>query len=133
MPTRPTILVRRIGDGWRAEIGAPGQWFQARNLSGLFVQLRLLVDVTAARIVFHTGDGELDELLSKVRTAWRRADTATRAAQALADRLMSRAGGLSNRDIAVLIGKSHQRVAQQRQRLHHNTDEGGSRHAGPVR
>jgi hypothetical protein len=52
MAPRPTVTVRRAGDGWRAEAGASGQWFEARNLSGLFTQLRLLVDLDASRVVF---------------------------------------------------------------------------------
>jgi hypothetical protein len=130
MASRPSVLVRRVGAGWRAEAGAPGQWVQARNLSGLFNQLRLLVDLNASRVVFDTGDAELDALLAEIRTAWRRADAARRTAQALADRLLSRADGLSNRDIAVLIGKSHQRVAQLRQQ-HHTTDENEVPHRQP--
>jgi hypothetical protein len=122
MSPRPIVTVRRVGDGWQAEAGAPGQWVQARNLSGLFTQLRLLVDLSAARVAFATGDAELDALLADIRAAWRRADTANRAAQALADRLLSRPSGLSNRDIAVLIGKSHQRVAQLRQQRQHTPD-----------
>jgi hypothetical protein len=130
MAPRPSVLVRRVGDRWRAEAGAPGQWIQARNLPGLFNQLRLLIDLDASRLVFHTGDAELDALLAEIRTAWRRADTARRTAQALADRLLSRADGLSNRDIAVLIGKSHQRVAQLRQRRRHHPG-GGDPPGGP--
>jgi hypothetical protein len=128
MGSRATVLVRRMDDGWRAEIGAPQRWVEARNLSGLFAQLRLLVDPTTTRLMFHTGDDELDALLDEAQAAWRRADAATRAARALADRLLSRPDGLSNRDIAALIGKSHQRVAQlrQRQRHHSNEDDPGS-------
>ncbi len=123
MGPRRTVLVRRVGDGWQAETGAPGQWVQARNLSRLFTQMRLLLDLATVRVVFHTGDAELDGLLVEIRTAWRRADTARQAAHGLADRLLSRADGLSNRDIAALIGKSHQRVAQLRQRRRRNAGE----------
>jgi hypothetical protein len=124
MRPRPSVLVRRTSHGWRAEVGTPDQWLPARNLSGLFTQLRLLVDLTTARVVFKTGDDELDLLLAETRTAWRRADTATRTAQSLADRLLSRADDLSNRDIAALIGKSHQRIAQLRHQRRHNGDPG---------
>jgi hypothetical protein len=124
MPPRPSVTVRRVAHGWRAEIDSPRQWVQARNLSGLFVQVRLLVDLAGTRLTFRTGDDALDTLLGEIRTAWRRADAARRAAQVLADRLLSRDDGLSNRDIAAVIGKSHQRVAQLRQQHRHDADKG---------
>jgi hypothetical protein len=115
MPARPTVRILRDRSGWHAQLGTGAQPLRARNLSGLFTQLRLLLDVATVRMVFDTGDAELDNLLAEVRAAWRRADQVSRAAQALADRLLARADGLPNRDVAVLIGKSHQRVAQLRQ------------------
>jgi hypothetical protein len=77
-------------------------------------QLRTLVDLQTVTIEFRTGDDELDALVRELRAAQRRAETATRQVHTLTGELLARSQGWTNRDLAALIGKSHQRVAQLR-------------------
>jgi hypothetical protein len=114
VPRRPVITVSRAGDGWRAEIPPLGRSLRARMLHSLFVQLRALVDLQTATVEFHTGDDELDTLVRELQAAQRRAEAATRQVHALTGELLARSPGWTNRDLAALIGRSHQRVAQLR-------------------
>ena len=123
MANQPAVTVSRAEDGWRADIPTIDRSLGARALNSLFAQLRRLLDINEALIQFRTGDGELDELIRGVQTAQRQAQAATRQVRDLTDRLLSRSDGWSGRDVAVLIGKSHQRVAQLRQKG--NTRAGG--------
>jgi hypothetical protein len=109
------ITVSRAGEGWRAEIPSLGRLLRARWLYSLFVQLRTMVDLQTATVQFRTGDNELDALVRDLRAAQRRAEAATRQVHALTGELLARSQGWTNRDVAALIGKSHQRVAQLRQ------------------
>ncbi len=117
MTRRPVITVSRAGVGWRAEIPALDRSIRARLLYSLFVQLRSLVDLRTTVIEFRTGDEELDELIRSLRAAQRQADAATRQVQALTSELLAHSAGWSNRDVAALIGRSHQRIAQLRRGL----------------
>jgi hypothetical protein len=114
MARRAVITVSRTGEGWRAEIPSLDKPLGARMLCSLFVQLRTLVDLHETTVEFRTGDDELDALVRELRAAQRRAEAATRQVHTLTGELLARSQGWTNRDLAALIGRSHQRVAQLR-------------------
>lgn len=106
------VLVGRVGVEWRAEVAASGAVCRARSLMGLHRQVQKLLGKDVADYVFRTGDVELDRLVWQVRAV----RTTTRALQArtrlLTGRVLALSGGCSGRDLAVLLGMSHQRVQQ---------------------
>ena len=111
---RPAILIHRLDGGWRADVPARDLSLHARNLVGIFAQLRVLTDPATAAIRFRTGDPDLDQLIAEVRAACREAEAAGAKLRTLTGRLLARRDRLPIRDLAVLVGKSHQRVAQLR-------------------
>jgi hypothetical protein len=114
MSRRTVVTIGRKNNGWRAEVPTLNRCLDARALYSLFTQLRLLVDVTTAVIQVRTGDADLDGLIRSLGAAQRRADAAAGQVRTLTGRLLARTRDWPSRDVAVLIGKSHQRVVQLR-------------------
>jgi hypothetical protein len=110
----PLVLVSRADRGWRTDPAAPIGPLSARSLYRLVDELRQAAGSQGAMLVFRTGDDELDAMVRRLAVVQRRAATADRQARILVDELLSRCDDWSSRDVAVLIGRSHQRVHQLR-------------------
>jgi hypothetical protein len=61
---------------------------------------------------FHTGDAELDRLVIQIRAARLAAQRLEARARRLTGRILTLPSGGSVRDVALLVGLSHQRVHQ---------------------
>jgi hypothetical protein len=114
-----TVVVRRDKRGWLAEAAALGV-VQARTLHtvvrlarDLVVGSGLVTGSGAADSIeyqFHTGDAELDRLVIQIRAARLAAQRLQARAQRLTGRVLTLPSGGSVRDLALLVGLSHQSV-----------------------
>ena len=112
----PLVLISRAGTGWRTDTTAPTGAMSSRSLFRLVTELRRAAGSAGAMVVFRTGDDELDAIVRRLGVVQHRVATADRQAQVLVDQLLSRCDDWSSRDVAVLIGRSPQRVHQLRTR-----------------
>lgn len=110
---RPVVvLVIREGGGWLAEVAALGVVRRARCLVTLDHQMRDLLGTNSVDYQFQTGDAELDRLVMQIRSAKGAAGRYEERARRLTRRALLLPSGGSGRDLAVLLGLSHQRVHQ---------------------
>lgn len=120
--TKVTAKARRSGDWWAIEVPeVPGVFTQVRRLEQAQEQVADAV-ATMLDIDPDSVDVELDAVLSAAVSAQlralREANRAAAAAQAEASERMRnavgelRGTGLPTRDVAALLGVSHQRVSQ---------------------
>jgi hypothetical protein len=121
--TKTVVVVRREAGSWQAETAASGVVHQARSLGALDRRVRELLGDEPVDYRFRTGDAELDRLVRQMRAARsavrRHEDTVRR----LTARVLRLPSGMSQRDLAVLLGLSYQRVHQ----LIARHDDGGGR------
>ena len=110
---RPVVvLVSREPGGWVAEVAALGVVRRRRRLVTLDQQVRDLLGTNDVDYQFHTGDGELDRLVMHIRSARLAAQRLEDRARRLTGQALALPGGGSIRDLALLLGLSHQRVHQ---------------------
>jgi hypothetical protein len=114
---RPVVvMVSRSRGGWVAEVAALGVVRRARSLVGLDRRIRALLSTDAVDYQFHTGDSELDRLVSGIRAAREAAQRSEERALRLTEQALQLPSGGTIRDLGVLLGLSHQRVHQLLQR-----------------
>ncbi len=106
------VMVTRDGCGWRAEVAALGVVRNSRSLHGLVRRVRALLGTDAIDYQFDTGDVELDQLVRQIRLAREAVQAHGERARKLTGEALRLPCGGSVRDLAVLIGLSHQRVHQ---------------------
>lgn len=109
------VIVSRETHGWQAEVAALGVVVRnRRSLYALDQRVRDLLGTSAVDYQFHTGDAELDRFVVQIRAATSAARTADARAGRLILQVLMLPGGGSGRDLAVLLGMTHQRVQQRR-------------------
>jgi hypothetical protein len=114
---RPVVvMVSRRGTGWVAEVAALGVERKARSLVVLDRRMRALLGTDALDYQFHTGDAQLDRLVSRIRAARETAQRSEERALRLTEQALQLPSGGTVRDLGVLLGVSHQRVHQLLQR-----------------
>jgi hypothetical protein len=106
------VMVSRDGSGWRAEIAALGVVPTAGRLDALDRQIRQLLGDDFVDYQFHTGDAELDRLVTQIRAARLAARRYDERARRLTELVLMPPSGGSVRNLAVLVGLSYQRVHQ---------------------
>jgi hypothetical protein len=115
------VRVVREEHGWRAELVEPRVVRRSRTLHALDRQVRKVLGPGWVDYRFRTGDAELDRLVAGVRAARRTTQVAEELARELTEQVLERAGGLSRRELGILLDLSHQRVHQ----LVRRTDQDG--------
>ena len=110
------VLVCRDGRWWQAEVAALGLVRRARSLGALDRTVRDLLGTNAVDYHFRTGDAELDRLVMQIQIARSTARRFEARARHLTGRALLLPSGGSERDLAVLLGLSYQRVHQLLQR-----------------
>jgi ribosomal protein L5 len=88
-------------------------------------RVRKSLGTQAVEYHFRTGDAELDRLLQQVRAVREAARTFDARAHRLIGRVLTLHGSGSSRDLAVLLGMSHQRVHQLKGQRNAATSERG--------
>jgi hypothetical protein len=111
------VVVSRIVGGWQAAVDGHGL-VAARSLQALDRRIQAHIEGKPVRYQFRTGNDELDRLVRRLRITRAAARRYEREARRLVDRVVLLHSGLSQRDISVLIGLSHQRVYQLVTRRH---------------
>jgi hypothetical protein len=109
------VVVTRDGREWRAEIPDLGKAHRTASLVRVDEWIRALLGPGWVNYEFHTGNAELDRRVDEVRAARRSAKVAEEQARRATRRLVADASrhiNLSMRDLAVLLGLSHQRIQQ---------------------
>src|SRR5256885_15727226 len=100
------VTVIRDGAGWRADIPDLRTVRRARSLHALDRRVREVLGHGRVEYQFHTGDEEVDRLVAGVRASRRAARAADDQARQLTERVLVVAAGLSQRDLAVQIGRA---------------------------
>jgi hypothetical protein len=114
MSPPPQITVTRVDQHWHAHIADYDMNRQARTLYQLDRWVRFTFGPGWIDYRFHIGDADLDQLITEARQARRRARTADEQARRLTLQALvaTHQARLSGRDLAVLLGMSHQRIQQ---------------------
>src|SRR5262245_58321201 len=100
------VIMSRHGKGWVAEIAALGVARKARSLATLDRRMRALLGTAAPDYQFHTGDAELDRLVSGIRAARAIAQRSEERALRLTEQALQLPSGGTVRDLGVLLGVS---------------------------
>jgi hypothetical protein len=111
------VLVSRAGRGWQAEVAALGVVRRARSLLALHRRMRELLGTADIDYRFYTGDRELDSLVMRIRAARAAARRNEERARQLTVRAVQLPASGSGRDLAVLVGMSHQRINDLQRRV----------------
>jgi hypothetical protein len=114
----PQITVTRIDRRWHARAPDSDLDRQARTLYQLDRWVRFTFGPGWIDYRFRTGDAGLDQLITQARHARRLARSGDEHARRLTVQVLAaiQPARLSGRDLAVLLGMSHQRI-QQLQRI----------------
>jgi hypothetical protein len=123
--SRPAlVIVSREAGRWQAEIAALDVVRKARTLVALDRRIRDLLGTNAVDYEFHTGDAELDRLITQVRATRTVVRQGEERIRRLAKQVLLLPSGGSGRDVAFLLGMSYQRIYQLMQRAQLSTVEG---------
>jgi len=109
------VTISRTLDGWQAVVAGHGL-VAARSLQALDNRIRGLTAGGPVTYQFRTGNDELDRLVGRLRITRAAARRYEEEARHLVDQVVLLQSGLSQRDMSVLVGLSHQRVYQLRAR-----------------
>ena len=120
------VMVSRDGRQWRAEVAALGVVRRTRSLTTLDLRIRDLLGTNAVEYRFDTGDAEFDRLVLRIRAARAAARAHERRARRLTAQALRLPSGGTVRDLALLVGLSHQRVQQLLRRDRLSIVEGSS-------
>ena len=110
------VVVTRKGRDWCADLDDTGAAIRTPSLARLDRWIRGRLGGAWPEYEFHTGDVELDRLVTELGASRRTARRAEEQVQRLTDAVLARTYGLSGRDVGVLVALSHQRVQQLRAR-----------------
>jgi hypothetical protein len=102
--------------GWQADVTGEEGVLRAKSLIALDRRVRQQLANEAVVYQFCTGNGELDTLVRRLRIARAAARRYEEQSRLLIDRVILMRADLSQRDVSVLVGLSHQRVYQLRAR-----------------
>jgi hypothetical protein len=102
--------------GWQADLSGEDAVLRAKSLIALDRRVRQQLDGETVTYQFCTGNEELDKLVRRLRIARAAAQRYEARSRLLIDRVILLRADLSQRDVSVLIGLSHQRVYQPRVR-----------------
>lgn len=105
------VIVRREGRWWLAQAPTIGV-VRTRSLHSAVRRARQLVGEAPVHCQFHTGDAELDRLVIQIQAARAAAQQHEARAKRLTGRVLRLPSSGSVRDVALLVGLSHQRVHQ---------------------
>jgi hypothetical protein len=116
MSRQPRITVTRIESQWLAQIPDLDRIHRVRTLYQLDRWVRCTFGPGWIDYRFRTGDPHFDRLITQAREARRQARRADERARDLTLQVLAAADNaeLSGRDLAVLLGMSHQRIQQLR-------------------
>jgi hypothetical protein len=106
------VVVSRTSIGWQATLAGDGEVVRARSLTALDRRVRRQLGGQAVAYQFRTGNDELDQLVRRLRITRAAARRYEDNARRLVDQVILARADLSQRDVSVLIGLSHQRVYQ---------------------
>jgi hypothetical protein len=106
------VMVSRCGRGWLAEVAALGTVRRRRSLAALDRCVRELLGTGSVEYHFATGDARLDRLVVQIQTTRHATRRNEERVQRLVEQALRLPCGGSVRDLAVLLGLSHQRVQQ---------------------
>jgi hypothetical protein len=114
MSPPPQITVTRVDRHWHAEVLDLDLDRQVRSLCHLDRWVRFTFGTGWIDYRFRTGDSHLDRLVARARQARREAHRADERARDLTLQVLAAADRVwwSGRDLAVLLGMSHQRINQ---------------------
>jgi hypothetical protein len=109
-------MVSRTSTGWEAKIPEVPETLKARSLVTLDRRVRKQLGDQALTYEFSTGHDELDRLVRRLRNTRAAVQRSERRSRLLLDRVILLQADLSQRDVGILVGLSHQRVYQLRMR-----------------
>jgi hypothetical protein len=118
---RVLVVVRRNGQGWQATTATLGL-VRTHSLTALDRRVRASVGAYPVDYEFHTGDTELDRLVSRERAARVAARQFEDHARRLARQILRRPTHYSGRDLGILLDLSYQRVHQLLQQTLNGSD-----------
>jgi hypothetical protein len=105
------VVINRTVDGWQALVPGHGS-VTGRSLQALDKRVRTIVGARPVDYRFRTGNEGLDRLVRRLRITRAAARSYENRGRQLVEQVVRLRTGLSQRDISVLIGLSHQRVQQ---------------------
>ena len=120
------IVVSKTVDGWQAVVAGRGL-MKARSLQALDRRIQAFLGGVVVSYHFRTGDDELDRLVRRLRITRAAARRYEDKARRLVDQVVRLQSELSQRDLSVLVGLSHQRVYQLREQQRESDERRGGR------
>jgi hypothetical protein len=110
--TPEVVVVRRVASGWQTTVA--GKKVFARSLAALDTKVRRQFGGHFAGYRFQTGSAELDRMIHGIRFSRAAVQWYAGSSRRMVERVIMLQSGLSQRDMGMLIGLSHQRIHQLR-------------------